>query len=54
MGLSPHTTHLLQPLHVGICNHMKMSCKQISLSSRIRNSKFMIIKSFIQSLERTM
>ena len=46
MGLSPHTTHLLQPLDVGIFNHVKKSYNQICVASGMRNSKVNITKSF--------
>ena len=44
MGLPPHTTHLLQPLDVGIFNHIKRSYNQICVSSGMRNLKLTINK----------
>ena len=46
MGLPPHTTHLLQPLDVGIFNHVKKCYNEICISSGMRNSKVTITKSF--------
>ena len=46
MGFPPHTTHLLQPLDVGIFNHVKKSYTQICVSSGMRSSKSIITKSY--------
>ena len=45
IGLPPHTTHILQPLDVGVFGHVKRKFNEICLSLGKRSSRYCVTKS---------
>ena len=44
MGLPPHTTHILQPLDVGVFNHIKKAYNELSIELGLRATNSMVTK----------
>ena len=44
-GLPPHCTHILQPLNVGVFNHLKKKFQEICISSGMKSARACITKS---------
>ena len=49
-GFPPHTTHILQPLDVGIFNHMKKYYNHVCIGVGQRNSRAVVTKSYFPSV----
>ena len=44
MGLPPHTTHILQPLDVGVFNHVKKAYNEVSIQLGLKATNSVVTK----------
>ena len=44
MGLPPHTTHILQPLDVGVFSHVKRKFHEVCLAVGKRSARYTVMK----------